>query len=200
MSGTSSPLSAGSTSSSLIRRAALRDPQAWARLVDLYGPLVFYWCRRHGLVPPDAADVVQDVFTAVSGALERFEHGREGSTFRGWLRVIAQNKIRDHYRRRAGEPLAAGGTDAAARLADIPDARSDSSSGASEQRALSALYHRALDLVRSEFEQRTWQAFWRTVVEGHDTAEVAADLGLTTNTVRQYKSRVLRRLREELGE
>lgn len=196
MSGASGSLTSGSTSSGLIRRAKERDPEAWERLVDLYGPLVFYWCRRNGLAPPDAADVVQDVFAAVCGALERFEHGREGSTFRGWLRVIAQNKIRDHYRRQAGQIAAAGGTDAAARLAEIPASPSE----ASEQRALSGLYRRALEPIRSEFEQRTWQAFWRAVVEGQDTTEIAADLGISANAVRQYKSRVLRRLREELGE
>lgn len=55
-------------------------------------------------------------------------------------------------------------------------------------------------MVRSEFEDRTWQAFWRVAVEGHATAEVAADLGITANAVRQAKSRVLRRLRQELGD
>jgi RNA polymerase sigma-70 factor (ECF subfamily) len=198
MSGASGSLTSGSTSSGLIRRAKQRDPEAWDRLVDLYGPLVFYWSRRGGLAPPDAADVVQDVFTAVCGALDGFEHGREGNTFRGWLRVIAQNKIRDHYRRQAGQVTAAGGTDAAARLAEVP--ASPLSADASEQRALSGLYRRALDLIRCEFEQRTWEAFWRAVVEGHDTADIAADLGISANAVRQYKSRVLRRLREELGD
>lgn len=196
MSGTSGSLTSGSTSSGLIRRAKQRDPEAWERLVDLYGPLVFYWCRRSGLAPADAADVVQDVFAAVCRALDRFEHGREENTFRGWLRVIAQNKIRDHYRRRAGEVPAAGGTDAGVRLAEIPASPSETS----EQRALSGLYRRALDLIRSEFEHRTWQAFWRAVVEGHETADIAADLGVSANAVRQYKSRVLRRLREELGD
>ena len=199
MSGTSGSLASGSTSSGLIRKAKQRDPRAWETLVNLYGPLVFYWCRRSGLEPADAADVVQEVFAAVCRVLDRFQHGREGGTFRGWLRVIAQNKVRDHYRRQAGEPLAAGGTDAGARMAQVP-ASTPPSADASEQRALSGLCRRALDLIQSEFEERTWQAFWRAVVEGHDTAEIAADLGLSANAVRQYKSRVLRRLREELGD
>lgn len=200
MSGSSSQLSSGSTSSTLIRRARERDPEAWRRLVDLYGPLVFHWCRQSGLNSPDAADVVQDVFAAVSRALERFEHGREENSFRGWLRVITQNKIRDHFRRHAENIHAAGGTEAGCRLAEIPDVLAGPSTEASDRRALSGLYRRALDLVRSEFEERTWQAFWRSVVEGQETAAIAADLGISANAVRQYKSRVLRRLREELGE
>ena len=57
-----------------------------------------------------------------------------------------------------------------------------------------------LGLVRHEFEDRTWRAFWRVTVEGHSPAEVAAEMGITPSAIRQAKSRVLRRLKEELGE
>jgi RNA polymerase sigma-70 factor (ECF subfamily) len=65
---------------------------------------------------------------------------------------------------------------------------------------LTALYHRALSQVRSQFEERTWTTFWRVAVEGRSPAEVAAQMGMTPTAVRQAKSRVLRRLKEELGE
>ncbi len=55
-----------------------------------------------------------------------------------------------------------------------------------------------LDLVRAEFENRTWEAFRRAVVEGQSPAQIAADLGMTIQAVYQAKSRVLRRLRQEL--
>ncbi len=69
-----------------------------------------------------------------------------------------------------------------------------------DQNELSALLHRGLEIVKSEFETRTWDAFWRVAVEGDRTADVAADMGISANAVRQAKSRVLRRLRDELGE
>lgn len=194
------PSSDSSTSSSLIRRVKRHDPEAWQRLVDLYGPLVFYWCRRNGLSSPDAADVFQDVFAAVSRAVEGFSHGRENATFRGWLWTITRNKIRDHYRRRADEARAAGGTEALQRLENVPEQWDDESADPRDRTEMHKLYRRAMELVRTEFEDRTWQAFWRSVVEGHDTADIAADLGVSTNAVRQYKSRVLRRLRQELGD
>ncbi len=34
-----------STSTSLLRRVKARDPDAWQRLVNLYGPLVYRWAR-----------------------------------------------------------------------------------------------------------------------------------------------------------
>jgi RNA polymerase sigma-70 factor (ECF subfamily) len=62
------------------------------------------------------------------------------------------------------------------------------------------LYRRALELVRAEFEPRTWELFWLTAVEGRPPVDVAAERGLTPAAVRQAKSRVLRRLREEVGD
>jgi RNA polymerase sigma-70 factor (ECF subfamily) len=59
---------------------------------------------------------------------------------------------------------------------------------------------RALQLVQSEFEPRTLQAFWQSTVDGRSTADVAADLGMSPKAVRQAKYRVLNRLRHELDE
>ena len=59
---------------------------------------------------------------------------------------------------------------------------------------------RALALIRGEFEERTWGAFWRTAVEGRAAKDVGAELGLSAGAVRVAKSRVLHRLREELGD
>jgi RNA polymerase sigma-70 factor (ECF subfamily) len=54
--------------------------------------------------------------------------------------------------------------------------------------------------VRGEFEERTWQAFWHTAVEGRRPKDVAADLGMSPGAVRVAKCRVLQRLREALGD
>ncbi len=190
----------GHTSATLVQRVRALEPEAWERLAELYGPLIYSWCRRYGLQAPDAADVVQEVFSAVAAAIGRFEHGAKGSTFRGWLWTIARNKIRDFYRRRQNEAGGVGGTAAQLQLMEIPDELTDSNGDASSHSAMSGLMHRALELVRAQFEPQTWTAFWRVVVEGQTTADVAADMGITANGVRQAKSRVLRRLRAELGD
>ncbi|MBY0521920.1 MAG: sigma-70 family RNA polymerase sigma factor [Gemmataceae bacterium] len=185
-----------STSLSLLDRVRANDPTAWQRLVYLYTPLVVYWCRNWGVDGVDAEDIAQDVFHGVSAGLAKFRHDRTGDTFRGWLRGITRNKLLDHFRRRDHQPQAQGGSDAQRRLSQV--AETDQAEDSDEQ--LSGLYHRALELVRGEFEVRTWQAFWRCAVEGHAPADVAADLGVTAAAVRMAKSRVLRRLREEVGD
>ena len=200
MSTRTSANDAHSTSSSLISRVRRKDPAAWARLSELYGPLVYHWCRRTGLPAEDSADVVQDVFRSVSTAIESFHNDRDGDTFRGWLWTITRNKIRDFARYQQGKPQAAGGTDAYAQLIEVPDREPDTQEGSQTSPPVNRLIHRALEMIRSEFQESTWNAFRLTALEGRSAPQAAKELGSTPQAVRQAKSRVLRRLRAELGE
>jgi RNA polymerase sigma-70 factor (ECF subfamily) len=185
-----------STSLTLLERVRGRDKDAWERLLHLYGPLVTRWCGHKGLRGQDAEDVQQDVFQAVLAGLENFRRDRPGDTFRGWLRVVTRHKILDHFRRRDKQPEAQGGSTAHRQLQEIVDEELPDDTEAD----LSALYHRALELVRGEFENRTWEAFWRVAVGGQTPAAIAADMGITPAAVRKAKSRVLHRLRQEIGD
>jgi len=186
------------TSPSLLVRAQANQAGAWERLVDLYAPLVYHWCRREQLSPEDTADVFQEVFRSVAEHLGTFRRDRPGDTFRGWLRTITRNKIRDLFRRRQGQPQAAGGTDAQLHLLAVPDPLLEPDP--SENDLLHHQLLRILESIRGEFEDRTWLAFWRVQIEGQDTREVGAALGMTAAAVRKAKLRVLQRLRAEMGE
>ena len=85
--------SGGSTSRSLLAEAQRADPAAWERLVTLYAPLVAACCRRWGVAEQDVVDVLQDVFSAVAGHLDRFRKERPADTFRGWLLTIARREL-----------------------------------------------------------------------------------------------------------
>jgi RNA polymerase sigma-70 factor (ECF subfamily) len=186
------------TSRSLLERVKVDDPAAWDRLVALYAPLVFHWCRGWGLPEQDVADVFQEVFGAVARHIAGFRKEEQGDTFRGWLRTITHNKVRDHFRREGRQAHGAGGTDAWRQMAQVPAPAEDDS--AQESAAEQALFGRALAQIRGEFEERTWQAFWRTAVEGRAPADVGPELGMSPGAVRVAKSRVLQRLRAELGD
>ena len=185
------------TSVSLLARVQANDTEAWARLVRLYGPVVYRWARDAGLQSSDAADVTQEVFGSLTTHIGGFSQQRPADTFRGWLWTITRNRIRDYYRALQQPIRGAGGTAAHERLEQIPDRppASDSNGGSRE---LTGVRRRLLDLVRDEFDARTWTAFWRTAVEGDRPADVAADLGVSTWAVYKARSRVLQRLRSEL--
>jgi RNA polymerase sigma-70 factor (ECF subfamily) len=181
-----------------LQRARSQDREAWQRLLDLYTPLVMYWCAHWGVRGQDAEDVLQEVLQAVAAGLASFSREHSGETFRGWLRGITRHKLLDHFRRESQRPVAPGGSEAHLRLQQFPGP--DSSLPDAPDAELQALYRRALSVLQSEFETRTWQAFWRAAVDGQSPAEIAADMNMTPAAVRKAKSRVLRRLREEIGD
>jgi RNA polymerase sigma-70 factor (ECF subfamily) len=186
------------TSLTLLARLRSNDGDAWHTMVKLYGPLVRHWCDRGGVRGADCDDVTQDVFRAAALGMEAFRRDRPGDSFRGWLRGISRNMVLQHFRRDGRQPRAAGGTDAHFLLQAV--AESDGAGDDDPVEELDGLRRRALDLVRCEFEDRTWQAFWRTVVDSRSPADVAIDLGVSPAAVRMAKSRVLRRLKEAFGD
>jgi RNA polymerase sigma-70 factor, ECF subfamily len=192
--------SSSATSRSLLARVKADEPDAWERLVGLYAPLVLHWCRGKGLQDPDVADIFQEVFRAVVANVGGFRREREGDTFRGWLRRITQNKLRDHFRRRERDVQGVGGSSARERFAQLPEPQPAEDNLAPDDDGERALFSRAINLIRAEFEERTWSAFWRTAVEGRAAKDVADDLAMSPGAVRVAKSRVIHRLREELGD
>ncbi len=188
----------GSTSASLIARVKRREPDAWRKMADVYTPLVYGWARRGGLSDADAADVVQEVFRSVFRHATDFGGQNEQTSFRGWLWTITRNQVRLFYRQRSATSQARGGTDFARQLNEYPDWIDDEEEPvtSSERRSL---LQRTLTVIRGDFDDTTWQAFWRLTVENHTTADIGAELGISQGAVRQAKYRVLCRLREEMG-
>jgi RNA polymerase sigma-70 factor, ECF subfamily len=187
-----------SVSSSLLMRLQVQDPEAWRRMVQLFYPLVRGWSRRAGLREEDAADVAQEVMRALAGNVGRFDRLGGKNSFRGWLYGITRRQLLAYRRKEQEQPAAVGGTEAKRRFDEVPEPDEPSSADAAVEH--NGLLRRALDQLRSETEERTWQAFWRTAVEGQAPSDIATELGISVNSVYLAKARLLRRLREEFGE
>ncbi len=193
------PTGSDATSLSLLYRLKANESAAWDRLVLLYAPLVYHWCRKLQLPDQDAADVFQDVFQSLAAKISTFRKEQPSDTFRGWLRTITHNKVYDHFRRQGREPQAAGGTEANIRFSQL-EALNPPTETNDEEQAYQQLVRRALELIREDFTPRTWQAFWRVAVDGQRPVDIAEELKMRPGAVRVAKSRVLQRLRQELGE
>lgn len=190
------------TSASLLDRARHRDDLAWNELVELYAPLVYFWCRKTNIVEQDIPDVVQEVFRAVVTGIDGFRKDRPSDTFRGWLRTVTRSKLADYFRRLDRNPIAVGGSGAQWRMEHIgePDDNDLAEGDDDERLAEFALFHRGLEKIRRDFDPKTWQAFWRVVVDGLSASEAGQELSMRPGTVRVAKSRVLQRLRRQLGD
>jgi len=168
-------------------RAITNDPTAWEKLVKLYAPLVFSWCEREGLTRSESEDVSQDVFVSISKDLKKFNPKLRGS-FRGWVRTITRRRVIDFFRMHGKERAQVAEPDA------VPAPSNNSNPPNAE---LSVLYQSAVDLIRSNFSERDYQAFHRVVAREQKPADVARELGMSLNSVYLARSRVLSRLKRE---
>jgi RNA polymerase sigma-70 factor (ECF subfamily) len=174
------------------------DPACWTRLVELYTPLIRAWLHRYGVPAHDADDLTQEVLVAVVRDLPEFQHDQRRGALRRWLRTITVNRLRNYWRGRDARPVSVGGSGFAEALEQLedPDSRLSRFWDAEHDRHV---LRRVLERIRPDFAPATWLAFTRLVVNGEPTADVAAALGISVNAVRIAKSRVMQRLRQEIG-
>jgi RNA polymerase sigma-70 factor, ECF subfamily len=185
---------------SLLRLALDEDREAWDRIVLLYSPLVERWCRRRHLEGDEVQDVGQDVFLTLYLNLNQFKKERPDHSFRKWLRTLTENKVTDYLRKKFQNPVHyVAGWPEGAGPPDLIDAEPEPETEDENHSERLVVLRRCLEVVRSEFEPRTFEAF-RLVADGKSPAEVALALSMTTGAVYTARSRVTKRLREMLGE
>jgi RNA polymerase sigma-70 factor (ECF subfamily) len=159
----------------LVRAAQAGDRSAFGNLFRRYARTV------HGILlarvrPSEADDLMQDVFLA---ALEKVASLREPSVFGGWLASIARNRATDHHRtRQPTEPL--------------PDEIPHRDEGRSEAEQILTIIQTLPEAYRETLILR--------LVEGMSGPEIAAQVGLTPDSVRVNLHRGLKQLRARLSE
>lgn len=167
---------------------------AWHEFVAIYQPLVYRLARGRGLQHADAQDLTQDVFAAVQGAIERFDPDAERGSFRGWLFRIARNMVINFLARQKETP-GSGDTSMLRLLHDLPAAESDAAT-VFDLEYRREVFAWAARKAQTHFAEETWQAFWRTGVEGETIEQAAAALGKSPGAVRVARCRVLAKLKE----
>lgn len=187
------------TSASLLQRLRISpDSVDWQRLVDLYTPLIRGWLRQHSLQDADADDLVQEVMTALVRELPTFHYDRAKGSFRGWLRTLTVNRLRNFWRARHARPRVTGDSDfREVHLNQLEDPHTDLArlwDHEHDQHVARVL----LQAIEPLFTPATWKAFRLTALEGANACVAAAQLGTSCNAVLVAKSRVLRRLRLEM--
>jgi RNA polymerase sigma-70 factor, ECF subfamily len=186
------------TSATLLERLNDRsDSVAWRRLVDVYSPLINTWLRRHGVSTEDAEDLTQEVLEVVVREVSRFRHNGRIGAFRTWLRTITINCLRQSLRSRRSRTEATGSPEITEMLDQLEDPGSNLSRRWDREHDQHVL-KRLLELIEPDFRPVTWQAFRRQVIDGAAPETVAAELGLTVNSVLIAKSRGLSHLRRNV--
>ena len=163
----------------------------------LYAPLIYFWCRQLGLQDSDADDVVQEVLLAVASRVGKFQRTRAEGSFRGWLRTITRNKLGDFIRAGSRRQRIIDETKLPSSFLTAAQPREEAGGEARDDETR-LVFNRVLELIRTRFEDSTWRAFLRVVMDGAAPNDVADELNLSVESVYQAKSRILRVIRDEL--
>ena len=184
----------GSTSITLLERARQNDSDAWAKLVELYAPLIYMRCRNQwGYSSSDALQIGQDVFLKVSNRLGNFDRKRTGS-FRNWLRTIVDNHCKDELRK-SQIAVASGGTNAKQMLEDLVDKTCQQDEPEPEMSEKTILMNQAAKMVEAQTSSRDWKIFWRVNVDNSHRKVVAEEFQVSDNVVYLACSRIKKRLK-----
>jgi len=187
-----------STSTNLLKRVVAGDQEAWGRFVEIYSSLIYVCCRRRGVAEADAADLGQNVMRRVFLSIGELDRDGPDRGLRLWLVTIARNVITDHFRKLTKEQHGLGQDVVQGLIRDLEAPADDTSDSFRLDMTAVLLLRPILEAARRDYEEWTWRAFWRTAVDGEQAVDVAADLGLSSGTVRHAKYKILKRLRVEL--
>ncbi len=161
----------------------------WGIFVDRYGPIICGFARNAGLPSSEADDIMQNVLFNFFKVADRFEYDPSKGRFRGYLKRITLNAIRQRYRKRQVKNLDTHGMNVA------EDPRDDLEAVFDREWA-EHLLSEAMTEARPKFEPKTWEAFELYGRRGMSADRAAERLDMTPESVRHAKSRVMRAVRE----
>ncbi len=178
-----------------LERMALEQDQRISDVVRREQSRLRHFIRRRVPDPRDAEDILQDVFFALVEANRRLmpiEH------VTGWLFRVARNRITDLFRKKTpesfGDPAVEDEDDERVQWEELlpsPDAGPE------------ALYARSvlldeIELAVDELPEEQREVFVAHELDGRSFREMAAETGVSVNTLLSRKRYAVRHLRERL--
>ncbi|MGB7344250.1 MAG: sigma-70 family RNA polymerase sigma factor [Pirellulaceae bacterium] len=177
----------------------LSDPSnhdAWQRFDTIYRPTVYRFARRSGIKHHDAEEIAAEALRRVARAAVRWSTDRPPDQFAAWLTRVSKNALLNLVCRELTK-RGTGGTTHQLNLLERPSPTELSQTRWAEDHRREIVRH-AAGRIRDDFDIDSWTAFWRTHVDGDSIVDVAADLGKTPGAIYAVRSRIVRRLREEV--
>jgi RNA polymerase sigma factor (sigma-70 family) len=180
-----------------LERMALEPDQRISEVVEREHSRLRSFIRRRVPDPRDAEDILQDVFYELVEAnrlLMPIEH------VTGWLFRVARNRIVDLFRKKKPESF---GDTAVARDDDADDLPAFEDLLPSPDAGPEALYARnvllhELELAVDELPEEQRKVFVAHELEGRSFKEIAAETGVSVNTLLSRKRYAVLHLRQRL--
>ena len=175
------------------------DDVAWARFVDLYGPVVHHLVRlmSPGISDADTDDAVQAVFVKLVGILRSGAYDPAKSKFRTYLSTLTRRLLVDRYR-----AAAARHDGEHADIAEMEDLASGDDPGElvdAKWRVACRMAAERRIMEESALSDQS-RAAWRLLSgSGLSVKDAARRLGIPANTVSKVKRRMESRIAAMLG-
>ena len=177
----------------LLRVQDPSDQDAWRIFESIYHPAIYRAARKRGLQDADADDVAQVVLAKLSSRPDQFCLDKSRGRFRTWLTRVTENAVIDLLRKQKREASVENGVEHV-----ISDRRSFRDQLEHEYRR--EVFAWASRVIRSEFTDDVWRSFWMTAVEGHSVSDVAEELKRSVGAVYTSRSRIMQRLKQQVGQ
>ena len=159
-------------------------------------PRLRNFIRKRVANDADVEDILQDVFAELIEAYELMQSVEHVSA---WLFRVARNRITDLFRRRKTEAI----NETQSAESDDDETLSideflPSAEAGPEAAYMRSLLHDELDLALSELPIEQQDVFIAHEIEGRSFKELAAETGLSVNTLLARKHYAVRHLRKRL--
>ncbi|MBP5228500.1 MAG: sigma-70 family RNA polymerase sigma factor [Kiritimatiellae bacterium] len=165
------------------------DDAAWARFVDMYGPVIHHLVRllSPGISDADTDEAVQDVFVKLVDILRSGAYDPSKSRFRTYLSTLSRRLLIDRYRASARRQSREVGLDAAEDVAF----ESDPGEWMDAKWRVACRMAAERRVMEESAISGQSRAVWRlVVVEGLPVKEAAKRLGIPANTASKIKRRI----------
>lgn len=174
----------------------IRDPadaEAWKTFDGVYRPMLCRFARARGLGAADAEDVAQHCLSAIASHIREFEYDPCRGRFKGWLRTLVNNHVRNLLRNRRPE---------AARTGDFerPQEREAAPEEVFERFWLEEHLRSALEWLRGQVDERTYAGFERYVIQQQPAEKVSGELELSVKNLYTIKWRLTQKIAERMRE
>ena len=160
------------------------DEQAWACLIRRYQKLIYFFPRRYGAAPADAADVFQLVCAELFVALPKL---RDHQCLRAWIMSVAAHQAY-HWKRGYTKRAQREGEDPAAAAHPFMELPSDALEAAQRDEAV----REAVEQLPPRDRELVRLLFYEDPPLPYET--IAKRLGLATGSIGLTRSRCLKRL------
>lgn len=172
----------------LVRLRDQMDASAWNEFVSIYSPIIFSFCKKHGISNHDSQDICQETMVRVIQLMPEFKYSTEKGHFRSWLKKVTLNRMVDYFRAKKNEKS----------LDNLPPLESPALSTQWEELFNQKVLQSALEIVRNQTISRHWGIFEAVWLNHQAPAEVAKKFGMEIANVYLIKSRVLQALNKQV--